>query len=49
LLEPPQERRDAGLKCRIARTRWQEHADASHAFALLRARRERPNSRRAAE
>ena len=34
---------------RIVRGRVHEHADARHPFRLLRARRERPRSRRAAE
>ena len=49
LLQPLQERRDAGLKFRIVRGCVQEHADAPHPLGLLRARRERPRSRRAAE
>src|SRR4051794_28650822 len=44
-----QERRDPGLKLRIVRNCVQEYADAPHALALLRARRERPCYRRAAE
>ena len=36
------ERPDAGLKFRVVRGSGQEHADAPHALALLRARRERP-------
>ena len=50
LLQPLQERRDAGL--RIAdrpRRELDEHADAPHPLALLRARRERPRRRRTAE
>ena len=42
--QPLMERRDAGLKFRIVRGRGQEHADAPHALALLRARGERPNA-----
>jgi hypothetical protein len=42
------ERRDAGLCFRVIRGRGYEHADAPHALALLRTRRERP-CRRAAE
>ena len=38
-----------GLKSRIVRARGQEHADAPHPLALLRARRERPRCCRAAE
>ena len=49
LLQPLQERRDAGLRFRIVRGAVHEHADAPHALALLRARRERPRGRRAAE
>ena len=48
-LQPLQERRDAGLSFRIVRGQVHEHADAPHPLALLRARRERPRSRRAAE
>ena len=44
-----QERPDAGLKFRIVRGCGQEHADAPHPLGLLRARRERPRRRRAAE
>src|SRR5262249_34007165 len=44
-----QERPDEGLKLRIVRGRGQEHADAPHPLALLRARRERPRGHRAAE
>jgi hypothetical protein len=43
--QPLQERPDAGLCFRIVRGEWQEHADAPHALALLRARRERPRGR----
>ena len=49
LLQPLQERRDAGLRFRIVRGRGHEHADAPHPLGLLRARRERPRSRRATE
>jgi hypothetical protein len=42
------ERRDVRLPQRIAFYAPQEHADAPHAVALLRTRRERPR-RRAAE
>jgi hypothetical protein len=34
------------LKFLIVRSRGEEHADAPHALALLRARRERPRCRR---
>src|SRR5215471_11196068 len=44
-----QERSKEGLKSRIVRGCGQEHANASHAFALLRARRERPRDSSAAE
>ena len=47
LLQPLQERRDAGLGFPIVRGRGHEHADAPHPLALLRARRERPRCRRA--
>ena len=40
---------DAGLKFRIVRGCGQEHADAPHPLGLLRARRQRPRRRRAAE
>ena len=49
LLQPLQERRDAGLTFRIVRGCGHEHADAPHPLGLLRARRERPRGRRAAE
>ena len=49
LLQPLQERRDAGLCFRIVRGRVHEHADAPHPLGLLRARGERPRGRRAAE
>ena len=49
LLQPLQERRDAGLSFRIVGGEVHEHADAPHPLALLRARRERPGCRRAAE
>jgi hypothetical protein len=49
LLQPLEERRIACLcYCIICRERH-EHADAPHALALLRLRRERPCCRRAAE
>jgi hypothetical protein len=44
-----QEYRDAGLLFRIIRSCVHEYADAPHALGLLRARRERPRHRRAAE
>jgi hypothetical protein len=37
------------LKCCIVRSCGQQHADPPHPLALLRARRERPRHRRAAE
>ena len=43
LLQSPQERRYAGLIYRIVRGHGQQHADAPHPLALLRARRERPS------
>src|SRR5215471_19080841 len=49
LREPLLERPDPGLKVRIVRGGVQEHADAPHFFALLRARRERPTGRRSTE
>ena len=49
LLQPLQERRDAGLIFRIVRGCGHKHADAPHPLGLLRARRERPRRRRAAE
>jgi hypothetical protein len=39
------ERRVAGLSFRIVRGRVHEHAEATHALALLRPRRERPRDR----
>src|SRR6516165_2430441 len=47
LLQPLQERPEAGLPYRIVRGCGQEHADPPHALALLRARRERPRGRAA--
>ena len=44
LLQPLQERREAGLTFRIVRGRGHEHADAPHPLGLLRARRERPRA-----
>src|SRR5262249_34702337 len=49
LLEPLQERPDASLKFRTVRGCGQEHANAPRSLGLLRARRERPRSRRAAD
>jgi len=49
LLQPLQERPEAGLKFQIVHSRGQKHADATHPLALLRARRERPRGRRAAD
>jgi hypothetical protein len=49
LLQPLQERADASLGIRIVGGEIHEHADPPHALSLLRARRERPRSRRAAE
>src|SRR5262249_46857228 len=49
LPQPLQERRQTGLAYRIVLGVWHEHADASHPLALLRAHRERPRRRRAAE
>src|SRR5262249_46324203 len=43
------ERQDVGLLCRIVRRKGCEHPDAPHPLTLLRARRERPRRRRAAE
>src|SRR5262245_6988555 len=40
---------DAGVSFRIVGDRVHEYADAPHALALLRARRERPRGRGAAE
>src|SRR5262249_6858851 len=48
LLQSLQECAEAGLKFSIVRHCGQQHADAPHALALLRARSERPR-RRAAE
>ena len=44
-----QERPDPGLNFRIVRGCRQEHADAPHALALLRAHRDWPGHRRAAD
>src|SRR5262249_37490211 len=54
-LGPPQQRQPllerphAGLIFRIVRGGGQQHADAPHHVGLLRARRQRPRYRRAAE
>src|SRR6516165_4705590 len=45
----PAERSDASLSFQIGRSRAHEHVDAPHPLALLRARRERPCGRRAAD
>jgi hypothetical protein len=45
LLQALQERHVASRIFRIVRGRGHEHADAPHALALLRARRERPRGR----
>jgi hypothetical protein len=47
LLQPLQERPDAGLKFGIIRACGQQHADPPRAIGLLRARRERPRCRTA--
>src|SRR5262249_2089248 len=47
LCHPLKERRVAGLTFRIVRGRGVQHADAPHALARLRARRDRPRSRTA--
>lgn len=50
LLQPLREHRRTGLAFRIVRGDWHEHADVSHSITrLLRARRERPADRRAAD
>jgi hypothetical protein len=49
LLQRLYERRVAGLSFRILRGRVHENADAPHPLDLLRARRERPRCRCAAE
>jgi hypothetical protein len=49
LLERLQECCISGLCLRIVRRQIRERADASHAIALLRARRERPRERCASE
>src|SRR5262249_36774385 len=48
-LQPLQERRETRLSFRIVWAEVHEHADPPDPFALLRARRERPGRRRAAE
>jgi hypothetical protein len=48
MLQSLHECRKPGLSFRVVRGHVHEHADAPHAFALLRPRRERP-SRRAAD
>jgi hypothetical protein len=47
--KPLRKRRVATLPLRIVLIARHEHADAPHAVALLRARRERPRRRRAAK
>ena len=47
--QPLQERPDANLEFRIIRSSRQKYPDAARGLALLRARRERPRRRRAAE
>src|SRR5262249_32931919 len=49
LLQPLRESGEPSLTFRIVRGEIHEHADAPDALALLRARRERPRGRRAAE
>src|SRR6516164_8765680 len=49
LLKTLRKRREAGQPLRIVRLHSHQHADASHPLGLLRARRERPRDRRAAE
>ena len=49
LLEFLPERRDIGLSFPVALGICHQHTDAPHALALLRARRDRPRGRRAAE
>src|SRR5215475_3649565 len=48
-LQPLQEGSEPCLVMRIVRRCGEEHADAPHPLALLRARRERPRCSRAAE
>src|SRR5262249_33154619 len=49
LIEPLPECREAGFCLRIVLGEAHQHADPPHSVALLRARRERPRRRRAAE
>src|SRR5215469_15266195 len=49
LFQPLPECREASLGLRIVLGERHEHADAPHSLALLRARRERPRDRPAAE
>jgi len=49
LLKPLPEHRNVALSCGVGFGEVNEHADAPHPLALLRARRKRPCSRRAAE
>src|SRR5262245_21073145 len=49
MLQPLQERCEARLHFRIVRGQAHEDANASHSLGLLRARRDRPRRRRAAE
>jgi hypothetical protein len=49
LLETLGKRRKAGLRFCIVRREPHQHTDATHPFALLRARRERPRRRRTSE
>ena len=49
LLKSLPQSRDAGLPYRIVRGEWHDHADAPHALGLLRARRDWPRGRCAAE
>src|SRR5262249_11549276 len=49
LFQPLPECREASLGLRIVLGERHEHADAPHSLALLRARRERPRGRRAAD
>jgi hypothetical protein len=48
-LQPLEERRETHLPFRVVRGKIHEHADPPHPLALLRARRERPRYRYAAE
>src|SRR5262249_5026704 len=49
LLEPLPECREAGPHFRIVLGEARQHADPPHPLGLLRARRQRPRNRRAAE